>query len=477
LQLPEKLLASLTGIKGFDKEAFEKIHQSGEQVTSVRMNPGKISMVNGEWIKLRGGNIYNSQLPIPHSILTTHHSQIPWTTHGYYLSERPAFIFDPLLHAGTYYVQEASSMFLEQVLTQTTDITQPLRVLDLCAAPGGKSTLIQSLITGNSLLVSNEVIKSRTNVLTENITKWGAANVIVTNNDPKDFAALENYFDVIVIDAPCSGSGLFRRDSNAVDEWSEENVMLCSKRQQRILADIFPALKENGVLIYSTCSYSKQEDEDILKWMEEGFRVEGLRLTVEERWNIVEIISGTRNSYGYRFFPDKIKGEGFFIAAFRKKESGIFLFPRSKKTAFEWLNKNEETIIDQWVKKDDGYISLKKENCVFTLPVDIIHDLHFLHSVLYIKKAGIFTGKLAQNELIPEHELALSTIICEDIPAIEVSEEQAIKYLQKENFDLSSNKKGWNIIRYNHFNLGLVKMLQNRFNNYYPSEWRILKRK
>ena len=166
------------------------------------------------------------------------YERVPWSSSGYYLPERPFFTFDPLLHAGVYYVQEASSMFLEQALKQTVSLDQPLKVLDLCAAPGGKSTLLQSLINSDSLLVSNDVIRSRANILEENLTKWGAENVVVTNNDPKDFTRLENFFDVIVVDAPCSGSGLFRRDPEAINEWSVQNVALCSQRQQRILADI-----------------------------------------------------------------------------------------------------------------------------------------------------------------------------------------------------------------------------------------------
>ncbi len=254
LQLPEKLISSLQEIKGFDKESFEKIHTSGEQITSVRFNPKK-SMVNGQW------SMEKHQQLIHHSQFTIH-NKVPWSSHGYYLNERPSFTMDPFFHAGLYYVQEASSMFLEEVIKQTVDLSKPLRILDLCAAPGGKTTLIQSLINTKSLLVANEVIKSRVNIATENIIKWGTDNVIVTNNDPKDFLRLENYFDVIVVDAPCSGSGLFRKDNNAINEWSEENVILCNQRQQRISADVMPSLKQNGILIYSTCSYSKEEDEE-----------------------------------------------------------------------------------------------------------------------------------------------------------------------------------------------------------------------
>src|SRR5436189_839521 len=203
-------------------------------------------------------------------------------------------------------------MFLEQALKQTVDLSRLLKVLDLCAAPGGKSTHLLSLISNESLLVSNEVIRSRANILTDNIVKWGCSNVIVTNNDPRDFQRLENYFDVIVVDAPCSGSGLFRRDPEAIEEWSEQNVALCSQRQQRILADVLPTLKNGGVLIYSTCSYSREEDEEIYNWLRNELKVESLKLKVEENWNIIQ------SEGGYRFWPDKVKGEGFFIACFRK---------------------------------------------------------------------------------------------------------------------------------------------------------------
>ena len=205
--LPTLLLQSLKNVEGFIEKDFVAVHESGEQITSIRINPAKAFD------------------PYEHFTIQ---DKVPWCTNGFYLNERPSFTIDPLFHAGAYYVQEASSMFLEEVIRQTCDLTKPLRVLDLCAAPGGKSTLLQSIISEESLLVSNEVIKARVNILTENITKWGAANVVVTNNDAKDFQRLKNFFDVIVVDAPCSGSGLFRKDNSAVNEWSENSVVMCS---------------------------------------------------------------------------------------------------------------------------------------------------------------------------------------------------------------------------------------------------------
>ncbi len=434
---------------------FIKTHQSKEQITSIRRNPQKTFDLL-------------SDTPLLPSV--------PWSSHGYYLAERPSFTFDPLFHAGAYYVQEASSMFLEQALKQSVDLTKTLRVLDLCAAPGGKSTLIQSLISNESLLVSNETIKSRVHTLTENLIKWGGANVVVTNNDPKDFARLADYFDVIVIDAPCSCSGLFRRDTDAINQWSPENVNLCSQRQQRILADALPALKQNGILIYSTCSYSSPENEDILDWMMENLYLTSIRLQVDDNWNIVETVSHKKNGYGYRFYPDKIKGEGFFIAVMKKKEQKEFLLLKCKKSLFEKLAKSELAIARQWLKSGVDLAIIKKENLVYALPENSLNDITLLLGSLYIKKAGVLLGRITSHELIPDHELALSNIINPEINAVALTKEQAIQYLRKQDLVAETNLKGWAVVKYKNQNLGWIKILQNRVNNYYPSPWRILKR-
>src|SRR5215204_2461744 len=322
MQLPKAFIQSLQKVQGFDEKSFVDAHNDEKKITSIRFNPKKLT----------GTNIDHSSFNI--------HQKIPWSTHGYYLTERPSFTFDPLFHAGAYYVQEASSMFLEQALRQTIDLFQPLRILDLCAAPGGKSTLIESLISDKSILVSNEVIKSRASVLEENMIKWGASNVIITSNDPITFQRLENYFDIIVVDAPCSGSGLFRKDIRTIDEWSEDNVQMCSQRQQRILADVYPALRKDGILIYSTCSYPEEEDECIADWLLTTFAVSSLQLSLSDEagspfGDIVETISKKHAAFGYRFFPDKIKGEGFFLACFRKLYGDIHQFKHPKKLKLE----------------------------------------------------------------------------------------------------------------------------------------------
>lgn len=443
MQLPAALLNSLQGLKGFDKESFEEVHSSGQQITSIRLNPFKKA------------DFQNQK------------SEIPWTEHGYYLETRPSFTFDPLFHAGCYYVQEASSMFLEQAFRKTTDLSKQLRVLDLCAAPGGKSTHIQSLISKDSLLVSNEVIRSRAAVLKDNIVKWGSPNVVVTNNDPKDFARLQNYFDVIVVDAPCSGSGFFRRDPAAITEWSENNVQLCSQRQQRILADIWPALKNDGILIYSTCSYSRQEDEEIVSWLKTEFSVAAITLPVDPGLGI------TISDGGCRFWPDKVKGEGFFIACFQKKEGDDYVALKIKGKAEPITNK-ERTIINNWVKSD-GLSFVKHAETVYAWPEILYNDFNLLLGQLRVIYSGVLTGVLMRDKLVPDHALAMSDIFSASVGKIELAYEDAIKYLQRKELRLDTQFRGWHLAAFQGHPLGWINILPNRINNYYPKELRILK--
>ena len=448
MQLPEPLLNSLVSAKGFHKESFVAVHSSGKQVTSIRINPSK------ETSQLTNQPI--NQL-----------TKIPWTDFGYYLDSRPSFTFDPLFHAGCYYVQEASSMFLEQALKQTVDLTKTLKVLDLCAAPGGKSTHIHSLISKDSLLVSNEVIRSRANVLKDNIIKWGCENVVVTNNDPRDFSKLVNYFDVIVVDAPCSGSGLFRRDPAAIQEWSENNVQLCSQRQQRILADVWPALKKDGILIYSTCSYSEEEDEEIITWVTNSLSADILPLLNTESWGIVE------SANGYRFWPDKIKGEGFFLACFQKKE-GENGSSNAIKGKADFLTKKEMELIGKWIKKEEKEF-IKHLNTVYAWPEQQVNNFNFLLRQLRVIYSGILTGELMRDKLVPDHALAMSNVVVDSIPRFELDYEKSIQYLQRKELKIDIKEKSWQLITFDRHPLGWINALPNRINNYYPKELRILK--
>ena len=452
--LPDDLLSALNKVTGFDAPSFIQTHQDASPITSVRINKNKIF------------NFSNSVLTID--------EKVSWSSSGFYLTHRPSFTLDPLFHGGAYYVQEASSMFLEVVIKQSCDLQNNIKVLDLCAAPGGKSTLIQSLISKDSLLVCNEVIKTRVNVLIENITKWGNANVVISNNDPKDFQRLPNYFDLIVVDAPCSGSGLFRKDPEAINEWSIENVSLCHQRQQRILTDVLTALKPGGTLIYSTCSYSYEENESITDWLVNNHDVESINIQLEEEWNIIETKSKENNCFGYRFYPNKLKGEGFFIAAFQKKKTSELKNDKKTKPDPDLLKKADLAKLEKYFEPVDNCQFFYWKNDIIAIPFNLMHEISILQSTLYIKKAGLNIGSLIRDELLPSHDLALNTLLHQKIRAIEVNKETALDYLRLHDIKISGTEIGWHIIKYRGVSLGLIKVLHNRINNYYPKEWRIV---
>lgn len=465
MNLPQALLDSLQGVQGYNEQSFKDVHASAEKITSVRINPNKSIVDSQRSIESLSSDIHHSRFTID--------APIPWSSFGYYLSQRPSFTFDPPFHAGCYYVQEASSMFLEQALKQTVDLSTRLKVLDLCAAPGGKSTHIQSLISPTSLLVSNEVIRARAGILKQNIIKWGCNNVIVTNNDPQHFSKLKGFFDVMVVDAPCSGSGLFRKDNDAVEEWSPENVALCCGRQKRIIKDAIDALKEDGVLIYSTCSYSKDEDEDIADWLVEELAMKNEQLKIDQSWGIIETTSDKTGSYGYRFFPDKIKGEGFYLACFRKK-SGAESF-KGKAAKIDIASAKEKAIVQPWLSDND--ITLFKAALIFALPSWMAEDYGIIKAALNVYYAGVAVGEIMKERLVPDHALALSNIISGDVNKTELTYEEAIRYLQRAEVSINTDVKGWQLVTYNNHNLGWINALPNRINNYYPKELRILKQR
>lgn len=449
MSLPKALLESLTGVAGFNRPSFEAVHASGQQVTSIRVNPGKNRGLQPAGM-----------------------GQVPWCPYGYYLPERPSFTLDPLFHAGAYYVQEASSMFIWFVLQQLIGTDTEKRVLDLCAAPGGKSSLLASYFT-NGWVVANEVIKQRASVLVENMTKWGSDHVTVTNNDPVHFQSLPGYFDVMVVDAPCSGSGMFRKDPAAMEEWSEQAVQLCSQRQQRILADALPALAEEGMLIYSTCSYSMEEDEAIADWLVHEMGMESLSLPVPAAWGIVETHSPHNKAAGYRFYPDQVTGEGFFIAAFRKKP--VVAETRYKELVLTVPSKQELQLVQSFLRLPETYSLFKQGEQIRAIPARWYKDLQVLAKALYIKKAGVGIGTIKGKDVIPDHELAVSHLWEGHFTPISLTKEQALVYLRRKDLLLPDAPKGWHLVAYEGLPLGWVKILPNRLNNYYPAEWRILK--
>ena len=404
---------------------------------------------------------------------------IPWASSGVYLKNRPTFTFDPLFHAGCYYVQEASSMFVEKVLREY--VKEPVVMLDLCAAPGGKSTLCRSVLPEGSLLVANEVMRNRAQILAENLIKWGNPEVIVTNNDPSDFSGLTHLFDVILTDVPCSGEGMFRKDQVAVDEWSLENVDVCWKRQRRILNDIWPALKPGGLLIYSTCTFNREENEDNVEWIALELGAEILPVPTEESWGI------TRNLIGkyfpvYRFLPHRTKGEGFFLAVLRKHDGvveTVKLRPEKKKKGKDTKGKTPQLVVSKevktWLKEPETYEYTIKETSVHAFPKAFSGVYTLLEQYLKVLHAGVTMGEWKGKDLIPHHSLAMSTELEEEVfPKAELTYEQAIAYLRKEGLILDvSVPRGYVLVTYQQIPLGFVKNIGNRANNLYPQEWRI----
>ncbi len=394
---------------------------------------------------------------------------VKWGSNAEYLKERPVFTADPLFHAGTYYVQEASSMFLEQAILQNLDLEKPLTVLDLCAAPGGKSTLIASLLKKDDVLISNEINKTRADILTENIQKWGLPNVIVTRNKPADFSVLNDLFDCIVVDAPCSGEGMFRKTPNAINEWSLENVRICADRQREILDDIWPCLKPDGILIYSTCTYNLEENENQVEWMVDEFSADNIPLEIDFPGINPSLTAGVSAA---RFFPHQARGEGFFITVMQKP-GGQKDRIRQQKPTIPVVSKQELALIGNPLNQGNWTYFNHRSQIFAALPM-LTEVLNRISSVLYPLHIGVPIGEIKGKDVIPAPGLAFSTELAEDYQhRLEVSKDQALALLSRETPQLESTGNGWILTTFQGKGLVWVKVIQNRINNYYPKEWRI----
>lgn len=402
---------------------------------------------------------------------------VGWSQTGYYLPERLSFTFDPLFHAGAYYAQEASSMFLEQVIKQYVE--KPVKCLDLCAAPGGKSTHLASLLPEGSLFVGNEVIRSRSYVLSENLTKWGSPDTIVINNDPEEIGRLTHLFDVIVTDVPCSGEGMFRKAPESIKEWSAAHVNLCASRQRRILHDVWNALKPGGLLIYSTCTYNTEENEENIRYIIEELGACPLPVVLKEEWNIAGPLK--YHHPVYRFFPHRTKGEGFFLAALQKEESETPVI-RHKSKGKEKKTSGKPDKQTAFTKDPAAFLKNPERFSIHTcgefiraFPLAHLETYILLQNHSRIVSAGIRIGEIKGKDFIPGQALALSAALNRSqFTELELSREEAIRYLKKEALLLPCHtEKGYILLTYKGFPLGFVKNLGNRANNLYPQEWRI----
>lgn len=413
---------------------------------SIRLNPAKLSTPATPFFK------------------ELHLSEVEWCKHAYYLDRRPVFTLDPCLHAGAYYVQEASSMFLDQVLQQILP-DKPIRALDLCAAPGGKSTLLASALSPESLLVANEVIRNRVSILQENLIKWGNDNIVITHDDPAHFSCLRNCFDLILVDAPCSGEGMFRKDEKAVSEWSERNLQLCRERQQRILKDIWHALQPGGYLIYSTCTYNPGENEEILSWLLDEYQAHSVAIS-HTLGNAL-----TATPHGYQFYPHKIQGEGFFIGVVQKQE-GETENPKVKKEKKIPVRLPEE--LKALLPSDKEFSVYNSENILGVIPARHAEFAALLDKQLHVLYKGCELAEINGRKFRMQpasafyQQLDKNRVICKETDAA-----NALRYLKKEEIGTDAPAGSWVLITYNGVALGWGKSIGNRLNNYYPKEWRI----
>ena len=452
MNLPEDFLHSISSvIPSEEYDAFVKSLCEEEQTTSIRLNASKISREEAE----------------AHFVNAT---KVGWCDEGRYLSERPQFTLDPLLHAGAYYVQEASSMFITHVIRHL--IKEPVTCLDLCASPGGKSTAAISAMPKDSQIVSNEIDRRRARILAENITKWGFPDVTVTCNAPKDFKSLRHTFDLIITDVPCSGEGMFRKDEGALADWSLAKVKGCTSLQHEIIDDIWDCLKPGGLLIYSTCTFNIDEDERMIEYICDSLGGKALEVPVEEAWNIHKPLIG--NNPCYRFMPHFTKGEGLFMAVIRKDDGDVML-TKARKHQKNMIK--VENDIRSWVTTD-VVLEQNKEGVISAISTahKELHDA-IVGSELFVLQSGVELGIVKGKDIIPSHNLALSTILSDKAFArYEVDMPTALDYLRRQTLILPADApKGFVILTYRQHPLGFVKNLGNRCNNLYPQEWRIRK--
>ena len=408
--------------------------------------------------------------------------RVEWTSNGFYLKSRPRFTFDPFLHAGAYYVEEPSSMFVEKALNYIQKDIRIDRALDLCAAPGGKSIMIRNSMKGG-LLVSNEPLSKRAAVLTENLAKWGNPDIIVTSDFPEAFDGLTGFFDLIATDVPCSGEGMFRKDETARSEWSKANVENCVQRQRDILRTIWPTLRKGGYIIYSTCTFNRREDEENVLFIANELGAEIINLETDADWHICGDTTG-RNLPVYHFFPHKTRGEGFFLALLKKTSDTPPAENRKSK------KKKPETVsadgFAEWINCKENFDFHKSKDGITALRKAFADDYAAISEKLNVICAGVRvctekpakfsnSARKPKPQFVPAPGLALSSCLNRKaFPDISLNYSDAIKFLRGESIPPTVYApRGWVTVSYCNLPLGFANNVGSRLNNSYPPAWRI----
>lgn len=401
---------------------------------------------------------------------------VPWSGRGIYLDERPSFTLDPLFHAGCYYVQEASSQFMEKLLEGES--REGLRLLDMCAAPGGKTTLYSSILGGDGLVVANEVDRRRVQILMDNVRKWGMGNVVVTSSDASKFEALEGWFDVVAVDAPCSGEGMFRRLPLSLEEWSPKGVAQCSALQREIVRSAWRALKPGGLMIYSTCTYNKTEDEGAVESLLEfidGDCCKVKPVVDAEKWGVVMGEVGEFTTY--RFFPHKAKGEGLFVAVVRKGDgsSAGRLKLGKERLPITPVDKRELGELQRWINPSSECSFYRAGETIYGCRLSQLDNIKLLSQKVSVLYSGVAMGEIFKGKLKPDWALAMFVALNrEALPMVSLDLDGALGYLRKADVEVEEFKEGLNLVEYKGHPLGFAKRIGARVNNMYPNSLRIV---
>ncbi len=403
---------------------------------------------------------------------------VGWCQWGSYLAERPQFTLDASLHGGAYYVQEASSQFLAHLLRD--EALEGCRVLDMCAAPGGKTTIYSTLVGRSGLVVANDINHGRTLALADNVQRWGLGNVIVTCNEPSHIGAFEQWFDVVAVDAPCSGEGMFRKMDEARDEWTPSSVDVCAARQREIVAEAWRALRPNGILLYSTCTFNSREDEGVVEWLMSEYGDALMPyddIVVDSDWGIVSQRIGAFQCF--HFYPHKTRGEGFFVAIARKMDGSVQRStPRARRKIFTPVAKADLREVERWVDDASQHAFRAIGDMIYGYCRDVVDDVVALSESLSVVYSGVAMGQIFKGKLRPEHPLALYVGLRRGVvPSVDVEESVAIDYLRRNDIDASCFEEGINLVCCKGLPIGFVKRIGARCNNMYPKEQRIIKRK
>ena len=458
MQLPEKFISRMHSELGHDEAMALCESLLTEPSTSVRLNPYKVA--SPKWSDV---------------------CPIPWSEHGYRLLQRPNFTLDAAFHAGAYYVQESSSQFAGYIMREALGgeaVARGSYVLDMCAAPGGKSTHYASVVGPEGLVVANEINRSRAAVLADNARKWGLGNMVVTCNDSSRLAQVREWFDAVAVDAPCSGEGMFRKLDEAQEQWSEANVAMCAARQWEILQNAYETLRPGGVLIYSTCTFNRSENEAILQramqqWGEELESVDGI--VVDEQWGIVEGREGAFNTY--RFFPHRVPGEGMFMAVARKAGGNSRRhMPKPRRQIIAKVENRYLAELQRWVKEPEQMRFYTAGDMVYGSRSEHCADIEALSGIVSVIYSGVAMGQIFKNKLKPDGALALYAGLCRDaVECSELDEEQVLRFLRKQDLSAEPFAEGVNLVLCEGLALGFVKRIGARVNNMYPNSLRILK--